>query len=35
VVQEEQKTIEEQKKEYQKRISTLREGLNELKEKVR
>jgi len=34
VVQEEQKTIEEQKKEYQKTISTLREELNEFKEKV-
>jgi len=35
VVQEQQKTIEEQKKEYQKTISTMREELNELKGKVR
>jgi hypothetical protein len=35
VVQEQQKMIEEQKKEYQKTISTLRDELNELKEKVR
>jgi hypothetical protein len=35
VVQEQQKTIEEQKKEYQRTISVLREELNELKGKVR